>query len=231
MSNSEPPKTTLNPLGPNNRQFKILIIDDEKTMAEVLAKRLMKKNFLVSVLADPLTANHAVKNYKPDLVLLDLKMPQLPGIECLKKLRLSSTKEELPIIMLTVEDSSSAIVECFEAGANDFIVKGSPLTVIVSRISALISVAELIEEKIRSKELKAIMALVASYNHEINNPLTVVLGHLNLIKENIDPNRFEKIEEALLRIQEVVGSLRAIGDKFSLEYENYTQTSQMLKLK
>ncbi len=214
-------------------KVKILIIDDEQTIAKMFADRLRVKIYNVEtmILSDPLQAKETIDSYKPDLVLLDFNMPQLSGLDCLKTLRTQFSKIDLPIIMLTGEESSTYIVGCLEAGANDYIVKGSPFSVVLSRVASQLSLSEIMKERVRLKELNAIMALVVSYNHEINNPLFIVLGNLSSVKSSIDPKRYEAMQVSLMKISEVVKSLTHIGDNFQVEYDKYSEGTKMIKIK
>ncbi len=216
-----------------NAKIKILIVDDEKAAADMLTKRLQAKllNAEMFVSTDPLQILDLVETHDPDLLLLDFKMPSRSGLECLKDIRSKYSKIDLPIIMLTAEDSSESIVTCLESGANDYIVKGSPFSVVLCRIESLINVGGLLTERVRTSELAAIMAMVVSYNHEINNPLSIALLYLDQIKNGIDSSKFQKISNSLLRIAEVVKNIDGVGKKFQIEYEEYKGATKMIKLK
>jgi DNA-binding response OmpR family regulator len=213
---------------------KILIIDDDELPAQLLALSLQKKaKFKTVILTNSQQSLQQVKEHKPDLVLLDYQMPLVSGLECLTTIRTEFKKDELPIIMLTSHDASDTIVKCFESGANDYIVKGSPISVVISRIMAHSSVASLVKEKIRLKELQAVMSLIVSYNHEINNPLAIALGYLEICKNSLEQEKYEKIHTALHRIELVVKSLKKVGEKSQLEFEEPTLSTPdpALKLK
>lgn len=210
------------------QSYKILIVDDEESIATVLAARLVKNNFQAQCLSDPLKILLSIEEFSPHLVMLDFRMPQLSGLECLNLIR--QHYADLPVIFLTSEESSETVVQCFEAGAQDYILKGAPLAVVKSRILAQIGAKELMEEKIRVKELHAIMALVVSYNHEINNPLAIALGYLDLAKTSLNEKQYQKIYESLTRIQEVIAKLKHLADEYQIEFDTYAGFDKLIKL-
>jgi PleD family two-component response regulator len=214
-------------------KFKVLIIDDEKTMADILAQRLNRSSDLIDthVLSDPGQAVPFLKQHTFQIILLDYRMKNISGVDCLKSIRAEFPKVDLPVIMLTSEEASGVMIQSFDEGANDYIVKGSPMSVIVSRILSHLSFSTLMREEVRIKELQAVMALVVACNHQINNPLSIAISSLESLKKDVNDVRIEKLESALWRISEVVKSLKTIGEKYELEYVEYSEESKMLKLK
>lgn len=158
-------------------------------------------------------------------------MPELSGIECLTKLRCQYSKVELPIIMMTADDASHSIVKAFSLGINDYILKGSPITIIMSRINFQLSILELTLDRIKLHELQAVMALIVSYNHEINNPLTIAIGNLSSFKKSVDTKKYEKVETALWKIAEVMKNLNSIRDKHKIDFDTYADNSKILMIK
>lgn len=102
---------------------KILVIDDDLTILEIVKSVLTKCKF------DPLTAENGetgleiAKSERPNAILLDRKMPGLNGYEVLKELKKDTSTKDIPVIMLTGENSISEVAKSLELGAADYIVK------------------------------------------------------------------------------------------------------------
>ena len=213
----------------------IAIVDDNLSFAESMAEKLSAYSNLFECVIhdDPLTIDKMIVEKSPEIILIDYQMPSMSGIDCLKIIRKKISRLDLPIIFHTSDESSQTIVDAFSSGANDYLIKGAPLSVVVSRIQTQLNILELSADRMKLIELQAVMALIVSYNHEIRNPLTIAIGNASLcLKSNEDERiqRVEKIQNALHRIEEIVDKLKKIGEKVELEYELYAGNRKMLKL-
>ena len=112
----------------------ILIVEDETTLRETLADALEVEGFRVTVAADGREALTRFRADKPDLVLLDLMLPELSGIEVCRIIRAESG---VPIVMLTAKDSELDKVVGLELGADDYVTKPFSLRELSARIRAL----------------------------------------------------------------------------------------------
>lgn len=115
---------------------KILIVDDIEENRDMLSRRLFRKNY-ETILADSGEAALALLGTTNiSLVLLDIMMPGIGGIETLRRIRQRFSRLELPVIMVTAKDSSEDIVQSFSLGANDYVTKPIDLSVLTARIQA-----------------------------------------------------------------------------------------------
>ena len=112
---------------------RILVIEDDQSIAEMVGILLRGEGFEVSYCADGLQAMNAFQVVAPDLVLLDLMLPGRDGIEICKAIRQSSG---VPIVMLTARSDSTDVVKGLEAGADDYIVKPMKNEELLARIRA-----------------------------------------------------------------------------------------------
>ena len=112
---------------------RILVIEDDQSIAEMVGILLRGEGFEVSYCADGLQARNAFQVVAPDLVLLDLMLPGRDGIEICKTIRQSSG---VPIVMLTARSDSTDVVKGLEAGADDYIVKPMKNEELLARIRA-----------------------------------------------------------------------------------------------
>jgi two-component system, OmpR family, alkaline phosphatase synthesis response regulator PhoP len=118
--------------------FRILIVDDETDILEFLSYNLKKEGYAVSTACDGKGAINQVLKYKPHLVLLDVMMPGMDGIETCEKIRMLPDTRNIIIAFLTARGEDYSQVAGFEAGADDYITKPIKPKVLISRISALL---------------------------------------------------------------------------------------------
>ncbi|NIS79838.1 MAG: response regulator [Anaerolineales bacterium] len=123
---------------------RILIVDDDLALADVVAFTLRRAGFEVTLAHDGESALLQFFNESPDLILLDWTLPHLDGLEVCLRLRAES---EVPIIMLTVRDSDDDVVLALEAGADDYVSKPFSPRRLVARIHAVLRRAAAEPEK------------------------------------------------------------------------------------
>ncbi|MBX6352032.1 MAG: response regulator transcription factor [Thermoflavifilum sp.] len=111
----------------------ILVVEDEEPIADILRFYLEREGYTVHTVGDGLSAIHAVRQHGPDLVLLDLMLPELDGFEVCRQVRAFST---VPIIMLTARDSEVDKVVGLELGADDYVTKPFSARELVARVKA-----------------------------------------------------------------------------------------------
>jgi hypothetical protein len=93
-----------------------------------------------------------------------------------------------------------------------------------------IKIGELSREMGRLKEIEAINAMIATYNHEINNCLAISFGHLKSCLKNNNKESFENLEAALWRIANTVQQIDGITKREEVQYEEYAKNSKVMKL-
>ncbi|MGH9804246.1 MAG: response regulator [Candidatus Acidiferrales bacterium] len=121
---------------------RILIIEDDKDIVELVRYNLEKEGFQVGAAGDGLSGLAQVKKSPPDLLLLDLMLPKLPGLEVCKDIRRDTSLNRLPILMLTARGEESDRVIGLELGADDYVTKPFSPRELVARIKALLRRAE-----------------------------------------------------------------------------------------
>lgn len=116
----------------------ILIVDDEADIVELLDYNLRQAGYTVVNARDGASALAAVRRQRPDLIVLDLMLPDIPGTEVCRRLRKEADTEAIPILMLTARAGEIDRVVGFEIGADDYVVKPFSPREIVLRIQALL---------------------------------------------------------------------------------------------
>ncbi|OFX58689.1 MAG: DNA-binding response regulator, partial [Bacteroidetes bacterium GWA2_30_7] len=124
-------------------QFKILIVDDEPDILEFLSYNLIKEGFIVNVCGNGKDALELADKIIPNLILLDVMMPEIDGIETCIELRKNKLLDNTIISFLTARGEDYSQIAGFEAGADDYITKPIKPKLLVSRIKALLKRVEL----------------------------------------------------------------------------------------
>jgi two-component system phosphate regulon response regulator PhoB len=117
---------------------RILVVEDEKDLQEIIAYNLRQSGHAVTVVGSGRDALTAVADARPDLLLLDLMLPDVSGIEVCRKLKGDTATREIPIIMVTAKGDEVDRVVGFELGADDYVVKPYSLRELLLRVDAVL---------------------------------------------------------------------------------------------
>ena len=102
---------------------KILVVDDEVDVTELLSYNLKQRGFVSQSVNDPKQALEVAKTFKPDLIVLDIMMPEVSGLQVCRMIRQESTLKGIPIIFLSARTEEGDRIEGFESGADDYVCK------------------------------------------------------------------------------------------------------------
>ncbi|MCW9014017.1 MAG: HAMP domain-containing histidine kinase [Gammaproteobacteria bacterium] len=143
----------------------ILIVEDEEFNRDIMARRLESTAHTLRFAVDGQQALDMVAEKKPDLVLLDIMLPEIMGLQVLHTLRQTYSMVELPIIMVTAIDEDQRIVRALELGANDYVAKPINFPILTARLQTQLSL----------KQLSALNTeFIATASHDLRKPLAVI---------------------------------------------------------
>ena len=120
----------------DDRPARVLVVEDDADIAQVLQRSLRIEGYEVKLAGDGVSALDDYHAFLPDLLVLDLGLPKLDGIEVAKRLRTDG--EDVPILMLTARDAVEARVEGLDTGADDYLVKPFERQELLARMRALL---------------------------------------------------------------------------------------------
>jgi len=215
----------------DGRTKRILVADDEKAMRRFIARQF--KHYDLIEASDGREAWELAQEHQPDLIILDLMMPELDGIEVTEKIRAHEKLARVPIILVTAHGSEAPRLEALEAGVNDFISK--PFSAVELEVRAknllnssefevqlatshenLESAYERLKEQesllVQTEKLSSLGRMSAGIIHEVNNPLNytkTALHALQTFKSEFDEEVREEYLDILGDAQE--GVQRVIG--------------------
>jgi CheY-like chemotaxis protein len=119
--------------------WSILVVDDEPMARDLLRLMLERAGFKISEASDGLDALEKVSHLRPDLIILDVMMPEMDGFEVCRALRSDAATASLPVIMLSAKTHPQAIREGKQAGANKYLSKLTPRLELIQHINELLT--------------------------------------------------------------------------------------------
>ena len=162
---------------------KILIVDDELTMRRQLASMLATEDYEITLLASGTELLEKLPEIMPDLIILDLMLPELDGFEICRRLKSNNQFQHIPIILVTVLDAKTALPQGVGAGADDFLQKP------VSKVELRARVRSMLRIKRQYDELEATLKMREELSnmivHDMSSPIVSVLLHATLMEDKV----------------------------------------------
>ncbi|UTJ07448.1 hybrid sensor histidine kinase/response regulator [Arcobacter roscoffensis] len=166
-----------------NRKYTVLIIDDKIENLKYLKEILKDETYELKATPDALFAIESAKQKPPNLILLDIKMPNIDGFEVCKIVKQDEKLKDIPIIFISALDDVSIKVKAFEQGGVDYITKPFEQEEVKARIRTQLEIYE--NKQTISKLLNQQDFFLKKIIHEINTPLSVISLNVDNLEEQI----------------------------------------------
>jgi CheY-like chemotaxis protein len=206
-----------------NKAPTILIVDDQPVNVRILQRKLEKEGMRVQTAGSGPEALAKVNAGKPDLILLDVLMPEMDGLEVCRRLRAMPDTGDIPVIFITAKDSRENKVEGLNAGGADYITKPIDLDETLARVNTQLRIREshkknleLLARLADARQSAAVGAITQGIAHNLNNLMGVVVGYVDLLKTAPDNAALVKrssdlIDKAVKRMVKIVQQLSSIA--------------------
>ncbi len=199
----------------------ILIVDDQPINVQLLKRKLEREGMRVMAAYSGIEAMDMVRKDKPDLILLDVMMPDMDGIEVCQRLQASDDTRSIPVIFVTARTSKEGKIEGLNVGAVDYITKPIDLDETLARVQTQLRFVSINREMldlqrrlVDARRASTIGAVTQGIAHNLNNLLGVVMGHLDLIKAYYD--KPEQVKKNAHHVEEAIGRIVSIIKQLSL---------------
>ena len=208
---------------------KILVIDDQLLNVRLLERALLRKDMDVHSATNGPEGIRMVRELKPDVILLDIIMPGMDGMEVCRQLKADETTRDIPVIFITARTAKEDKLAGFDVGAADYLIKPFELDETLARVQTQLRIIKEHNENLRlarqleqSRRQAAIMHLTEGIAHNLNNLLGVIMGYISLLKGNTgNPEKIvsncDRMEAAVQRMTRIVHQLTVIGHFKSLQ--------------
>ncbi len=200
----------------------VLVVDDQPINVQLLKRKLEREGIRITAAYTGLEALECVQKEKPDLILLDVMMPDMDGIEVCQRLQANEETRGIPVIFITARTTKESKLEGLNVGAVDYITKPIDLDETLARVQTQLrfvqinrQVLELTRRLEESRKAATIGAVTQGIAHNLNNLLGVVIGYLDLVKAYYDkPEQVRKnaqhVEDAVGRIVSIIKQLSTL---------------------
>ena len=194
---------------------RILIVDDTPQNTQVLGTILLKRGYRINVARNGRHALDVIEKVLPDIILLDVMMPELNGFETCKILKSSKKTKDIPIIFLTAKTDTEDIVQGFDLGAVDYVTKPFNSTELLMRVQTHLDLK--FSKEIIAKVNKEQKELLHILCHDLANPFNAIISVLSIAEDYL---KFDSYKNDLLRaaksgtdIIKMVRDMRSVEEK------------------
>ena len=192
---------------------RVLIVEDEPALADSIRYGLEREGYECTVLGDGLRAVDYVRSWRPDIVLLDLMLPGMPGTDVCREIR---SIGKVPIVMVTAKDTEADKVLGLELGADDYITKPFSMRELIARVRAVMRRAGIITEpEERATALSAGPVVIDTERHEVRVRDRVV---------ELPPKEFALLEVLVRKVGKLMTRDALISQVWGEDYYGDTRT-------
>ncbi len=201
---------------------KILVIDDQPINVQLLKRKLEREGLQVATALSGREGLEKVASEKPDLILLDVMMPDMDGIEICKRLQAQEDTRAIPVIFITARTTKESKLEGLAVGAVDYITKPIDLDETLARVQTQLRFVTINREMVmlqrrleEARRAATVGAVTEGIAHNLNNLLGVAMGHLEILKLSSErPAQVrasvQQIDAALQRIVAMIRQLSTL---------------------
>jgi signal transduction histidine kinase len=195
-----------------NSQDVVLIVDDIPTNLGVLFDYLRESNFKVLIAEDGEDALIQVNYAKPDIILLDIMMPGIDGLETCRRLKAQEETKDIPVIFMTALAETVDKVKGLKLGAVDYITKPVQAEEVLARLTTHLTIRKLQRDlqqqvQLRDKLIAELDAFAHTVAHDLKNPLGIIVGYADYLVEHL--TTFNCDEDTLT----VMGDISRFGQR------------------
>jgi adenylate cyclase len=161
---------------------RILVVDDVPDNVDILQMRLASQGYEVVTAGDGLEALEKTRELLPDLVLLDIMMPKMDGIEAVKRLKADPSLPFIPVILVTAKSDSKDVITGLESGGDDYLVKPVEHAALSARVRAMLRIKALHDTvQVQAQHLEEQAAELAAWNKTLEERVSAQVGEIERV--------------------------------------------------
>jgi CheY-like chemotaxis protein len=211
----------------------LLVVDDNPVNIKLVRSILEKEGYGTLSAMDGPSAIAAVKTEKPDLVLMDIFMGKMSGLEACRAIKREKDLRDVPVIFVTGNTDDAVLQKAFESGGTDYVRKPINRAELLARIKSVLTQKKLVERLVEQEKLRGVLEMAGAVCHEMNQPLQAVTWATELLLKEVAPEgclypaaldiirNIEKIGEITRKLQGITRyeTMTYIGDTRIIDIE------------
>jgi CheY-like chemotaxis protein len=172
----------------DNRAERVLVVEDDPITRSIVTKLLKKANYSTFEVSNGQECLDQVDAIEPQLILLDITMPVLDGIETCRQLKANETTRDIPVIFVTGLVDDETLEKAFHVGGIDYVRKPVNRVELLARVWSAFNQINAVRKLAEEEKLKGVLETAGGVCHELNQPLQYVLGALQILMMDLEPD-------------------------------------------
>jgi DNA-binding response OmpR family regulator len=192
------------------QRARILVVEDDPSIQKVFECQLLAANYEVFLADDGHEGLQRTRELKPDFVLCDWVMPRLDGVQYCRSVKSDPSLRETYVALISSRNTTDDRVAGLDAGADDFLAKPWDIEELMARVRAGVRLRRLQDELRKAEHQAALVEMATTLGHEINNPLTALFGHMELLLQYVEQGNSARTDHHLREAGNVAGRIAEV---------------------
>ncbi|MFZ1985879.1 MAG: response regulator [Desulfatitalea sp.] len=212
MSKKRPPQSS--PLAQPETSSKIMIVEDDPICREFARAMLVDAGYCICAAGDGRQCLEQVPESLPDLILMDVSMPAMDGIQACRQLKADAICKHIPVIFVTSNTDDQTLEAAFNAGGSDYVLKPVRRVELLARVRTALAQRRMSLKLAEEEKLKGVLETAGGVCHELNQPLQFVLGAVQLLMLDISPDSslYANLDTIRARIEQMGEITRKLAE-------------------
>jgi CheY-like chemotaxis protein len=195
--------------------FSILLVEDDKISLKFVKAMLKAAGYAIECAADGRIGLEIVSRMHPDLIIMDVGMPNMDGLEACRRLKADENHRRIPVIFVTGNTDERTLQAAFEAGGSDYVRKPINRVELLARVNTALTQGQMIRKLAEEEKFKCVLETAGGICHELNQPLQYILGAVQLLMMDVAENdilyaQLDAIRARIEQMGEMTRKLTAI---------------------
>jgi CheY-like chemotaxis protein len=191
----------------------VMIVEDDTVSLSIITRILEAAGLICIGVPDGQKCLTQVAQVNPRLILMDINMPSLDGIETCRRLKLDAATRNTPVIFVTGSTDDATLEAAFGAGGSDYVRKPVSRVELMARVRTCLAQQETMQNIAEEEKLKGVLETAGGICHELNQPLQYILGAIQILLMDLDPK--ESIYQSLDAVRASVEQMGEITRKLT----------------
>lgn len=191
----------------------ILVVEDEPITCNIIASILSKAGYIIKTASNGLECLDSLEEGHPDVILMDVKMPVMDGIETCRRINADPDLSGIPVVFVTSSTDDQTLEAAFDAGGRDYLRKPINPIEMLARLRLMRDLQQTHRKRLEAEKLKGVLETAGGVCHTLNQPLQYIMGAIQILIMDLPPE--SKMYTQLEAIREKVEQMGKITRKLS----------------
>lgn len=194
-------------------QMSILVVEDEPITCKIIVSILSDAGYIIRTAANGRECLESLKQLQPDVILMDIMMPEMDGLETCRRIKADTELDNIPVVFVTGSTDDHTLEAAFNAGGRDYIRKPINRIELLARLRLMRDLQQTHQKRMEAEKLNGVLETAGGVCHKLNQPLQYVLGAIQIMMMDLAPE--SKIYPQLDAVREKIEHMGEITRKLA----------------